>query len=90
MGATKTTVGRVSMIDKINKLISEFNALVNRRNNAEKWFDLTSTSDVDRDKWQDGIFKLNDDIEGKARELELLGFVMQLKFIWYGIMEGLK
>ena len=78
------------MTDKINKLIAEFNTLVTRRNNAEKWFDLPSTSDADRDKWTDGIFKLSDDIEGKARELELLGFVMQLKFIWYGIMEGLK
>jgi len=78
------------MIDKINKLIAELNVLVNRRNNAEKWFDLTSTSDTDRDKWTDGIFKLSDDIEGKARELETLGFVMQDKFIWYGIMEGLK
>lgn len=78
------------MIDKINKLIAEFDKLVARRNKAEKWYDEPATTDVDRAKWEDSIFKLNDDIEIKAKEFELLDCVMQEKFYWYGIAEGLK
>ena len=72
-------------VGKINNLISDFNALVTRRNKAEKWFDEPTTTDADRVKWNDSIFKLNDDIDAKAKELEALEFTMQKEFYWEGI-----
>lgn len=75
----------MNQVDKINQLISEFNSLVDRRNKAEKWFDETTTTEADREKWTPVILKLNADIEIKQKELESTGFIVKEEFIWYGI-----
>jgi len=72
-------------ISKINNLISEFNTLIARRDKAEKWFDEITTTDTNRLKWEPSIINMSKDIEIKAKQLEVLEFVMQEKFYWYGI-----
>jgi hypothetical protein len=77
--------GIMDFITKINLSATEFNSLIVKRNNAEKWFDEPTTTEIDRQKWYPKILQLNKDIDQKGKELESLGFTMRDKFYWYGI-----
>lgn len=71
-------------IEKANKLFAELKILVARRIKAEQWFDELTTTDAEREKWNATIFKLNDDICEKVKELESLGLEVDKEIIWYG------
>jgi len=65
--------------------IAEFNALIETKNKAEVWFDKTTTTDAEREKWTPEIMGLFPQIDTKMNELLALGYRVKAEEVWYGI-----
>ena len=71
-------------MDIISK-IEDFNILVARKEKAEKWFDLPTTTDTEREKWFPGILEICDRLVELDKELKDLGYQVKPEEYWQGI-----
>lgn len=72
-------------MNNIQSMINEFNALVARKENAEKWFDDPKTTDTEREQMTPELLKICNRMVEISKDLESAGHKVPPEAFWLGI-----